>query len=90
VRKKVQTCLDDMAQEMGAPDDQSWAQAHRFREAFDSEVRRRAIDGDHVYEPPTGRTEYAARTRIASDKSHAGLPLASGHTFVHVERLRRV
>jgi haloalkane dehalogenase len=91
VRQKVETCLDDMAQELGAPNENDWALAHRFLAAFESEAKRRASEGDHVYEPPTGRTEYSARTRVASDKAHAGMPLVGGHTFdVHVERLRRI
>jgi hypothetical protein len=91
IRAKVATCLDDMAQEMGAPDELNWALARRFREAFENEARRRATEGDHVYEPPTGRTEYVGRARVSSDKAHSTLPLVAGHTFdVGVERLRRV
>jgi hypothetical protein len=90
IRQKVAACLDDMAQEIGAPTELAHAQARAFREAFDNEVRRKAAHGDHVYEPPTGRTQYNARTRVSSDKAQGGMPLATGHTFdVRADRLRR-
>lgn len=91
IRKAVETCLGDMAQELGPPDERDREIARRFRAAFDSEARRRAAEGDHVYEPVTVRTEYTARARVASDRALTGLPLVTGHTFdVGVKRLRRI
>lgn len=61
IRAAVKECLAELEQEVGMPDGQEREQARLFREAFEREQQRLAVEGPHIYEPPTRETQYAGQ-----------------------------